>query len=207
MTKQLIDIFQEINDGKSKLEDFKQNFAVRNIIEHAFDTRKKFDLPEGIPPFNRDKSKPGMSPANLYQAVKKLYIFTRVDLSKVRREQLFIQMIESVHSKEADLLLAIKDQIFESMYPNINSKEVIKHGFVEKGFVCKKSTIKKEEKVEVGRNLNLNFSDAVKSDEKMGGNPSVPKQEEKVEDITPTIPKRKAGRPRKVKEIKDDNVI
>ena len=76
------------------------------------------------PPFKEDVAPIGMSPANLHMEAKKLYVFCREDLNKMRRESLFIQLLENVHPSEAKLILAIKDQKLTKMYPKITQKLV-----------------------------------------------------------------------------------
>ena len=37
-------------------------------------------------------------------------------LSTIRRETIFIQMLEGLHPKEADIVIAVKDKALEDMY-------------------------------------------------------------------------------------------
>ena len=37
-------------------------------------------------------------------------------LSTIRRETIFIQMLEGLHPKEADIIIAVKDRDLEDMY-------------------------------------------------------------------------------------------
>lgn len=122
--KYITEILSEINDDPSKIASFKDNAALRLILEHAFDPAKKFILPEGDPPFKADAAPQGMSPANIYMEAKKLYVFCRADLKPIRRETLFIQLLENVHPDEAKLLLTIKDQKLTKAYPKITHKLV-----------------------------------------------------------------------------------
>lgn len=124
MTKLITEILTEVNEDPSKLASFIGNSAVRIILEHAFDPEKKFELPDGEPPFKHDAGPIGMSPGNLYMEVRKLYVFCRKDLNPIRRETLFIQLLENVHPSEAKLLVAVKDQKLTKMYPKITHKLV-----------------------------------------------------------------------------------
>ena len=61
-----------------------------------------------------------MSPTNMYLEARRIgYIFKREDLTPVKREGLFIEMLESVPHAEAKILLAIKDQRLDKIYPKI----------------------------------------------------------------------------------------
>jgi len=123
-TKLVTEMLAEINDNPATITKYKDNGALRLIFEHAFDPDKKFFLPEGDPPFKEDSAPIGMSPANLHMEAKKLYVFCREDLNKLRRESLFIQLLEGLHPLESKLILAIKDQKLTKMYPKITYKLV-----------------------------------------------------------------------------------
>ncbi len=123
-TKLVTEMLAEINDNPATITKYKDNGALRLIFEHAFDPDKKFFLPEGDPPFKEDSAPIGMSPANLHMEAKKLYVFCREDLNKLRRESLFIQLLEGLHPLESKLILAIKDQKLTKMYPKITHKLV-----------------------------------------------------------------------------------
>ena len=130
MAKFITDILTEINDDPKKIEQYKGNAALRFIFEHAFLPEKKFVLPEGEPPFKPDSAPLGMTPANLYMEVKKLYVFCREDLAALRRETLFINLLENVHPTEAKLLVHIKDQNLPKLYSKITHKLVADAGFI-----------------------------------------------------------------------------
>ena len=130
MAKYITEILQEINTDPKKIEQYKGIGALRLIFEHAFLEEKKFALPEGDPPFKKDAAPIGMTPANLYQETRKLYIFCRTDLKPLRKETLFVQLLENIHPSEAELVLAIKDQKLTKLYPKITHKLVAEAGFI-----------------------------------------------------------------------------
>jgi hypothetical protein len=130
MAKYITHILDEINADPKKIEQYKANAALRLIFEHAFLPEKKFELPEGDPPYKQDSGPLGMTPANLYQEVRKLYVFCRKDLPTIRRETLFVQLLENLHPSEAELVLAIKDQKLTKKYPKITHKLVADAGFI-----------------------------------------------------------------------------
>lgn len=130
MAKYITEILDEINSDPKKIEQYKGNAALRFIFEHGFLAEKKFELPEGDPPYKKDSAPLGMTPANLYQEVRKLYVFCRKDLTAIRRESLFVQLLENLHPTEAELVLAIKDQKLTKKYPKITHKLVADAGFI-----------------------------------------------------------------------------
>jgi hypothetical protein len=150
VTKYITEILDDVNSDPSKIVNYKDNGALRLILEHAFDPAKKFVLPEGEPPFKQDTAPQGMSPGNLHMEAKKLYIFCRADLTAVRRETLFIQLLENVHPTEAKMLLAVKDQKLTKMYPKITHKLVSDTWATIPAPVVKEKKVTKKEQAPVG---------------------------------------------------------
>lgn len=132
MAKFLTEVLDEINADVKKINDYKDDMALRFIFEYAFDEDKKMDLPDGEPPFKPDGAPAlGMSPANLRMETKKFYVYNRKDLKPIRKEQLFIGLLEAVHPTEAKLLIAIKDQKLHKLYPKITRKLLEGTGFIK----------------------------------------------------------------------------
>ena len=130
-TKYIVEILDEVNKEPTSLAKYRDNAALKFIFQYAFIPEQKFDLPEGDPPFKQDSAPLGMSPANFTQETKRLYVFTRArELNKVRKEQLFIQLLENVHPSEAKLLLAVKDQKLNKLYKNITADIAADYGFI-----------------------------------------------------------------------------
>ena len=82
-----------------------------------------FDLPEDTPPYKFDPNQPyGYAETHLTKEIRKLYIFLNdyVTIDKKRKETLFIQLLENLHFREAELLLAVKDKDISSIFHGIN---------------------------------------------------------------------------------------
>ncbi len=104
--------------------------ALRAILKYAYDEKVKFLLPEGDPPY-----KPNELPDQegiLYSELRRLYLFIEggnPNLKPVRREYLFVQLLETVNKDDAKLLLAVKDKkipykgitkkFVEELYPGL----------------------------------------------------------------------------------------
>jgi hypothetical protein len=129
-SKLITELLEDINADTSKIEQYKTNGALKLLFEHAFNPEKKFNLPDGDPPFKADAAPIGMSPGNLHMEMRKLYIFCREDLTSLRRETLFIQLLENIHPSEAKVVLAVKDQKLTKLYPKITHKLVYEAGMV-----------------------------------------------------------------------------
>lgn len=191
MVKYIPEILKEINEKPELLTTvYKDNYAVRAVLQYAFDKNLKMELPEGTPPYKPDTAPLGMSPTTLYNQVKKLYIFQRKDLSNVRREQLFIQLLESVHPSEAEIIVLIKDQNLTSKYPNITAEFIVKAGLVKEEDIFRGQEAVQQETTE-GKELVLNLSDSAATKESFGPAPTEA-DTSKVENV----PKKRGRKPK-----------
>ena len=146
MSKYLTEMLEEINADASALPKYKENGALRILFDYAYNPSLKMILPEGVPPYKEDAAPIGMSPGNLMMEVKKLYIFCRADLTPLRRESIFLQLLEGLHPTEAKLILAVKDQDLTPLYKNLSHKFAYDNGLVS---VPPSEKVKKERKKSV----------------------------------------------------------
>lgn len=97
--------------------------VLQGVLKVAFDTRIEFDLPEGAPPF---KPSEALDNHSVFQREwAKLYMFLKngyPGLNQVKREQLFIQLLEACTPDDANLMVAIKDH--KMPYEGITEKVV-----------------------------------------------------------------------------------
>jgi len=122
MRKYLTQVLNEINEDPITIIKYKDDFMLKVILAHSFLPNYKMLLPEGEPPFKPTAEPMGMTPTNLFSEAKKLYVFCREDLTAVKRESLFISLLENVHPEEAKILIAVKDQKLQKMFPKITHK-------------------------------------------------------------------------------------
>ena len=102
--------------------------ALRDILALMCDARWTFDLPETPPPYN--PSDIHESHGLLYREMRKMPYFVEQmkdgkDLNRVRKESLFIQLLESVDKEDAALVIRT---IAKEPYPDL-SPEVINQAF------------------------------------------------------------------------------
>jgi len=87
------------------------SFVIRSILQGAFDPKIKWALPEGTPPYKPSEL---VDQENvLIRECRRLVHFVEGGnpaLKQLRRETLFVEMLESVAPKDAILLCAIKDK-------------------------------------------------------------------------------------------------
>lgn len=92
---------------------YNDSFEIRTILQGAFDPRIKWLLPEGEPPYNPNKL---VDQENvLIKECRKLVYFIEggaPNLKQLRRETMFVELLESVAPADAKLLCAIKEKKF-----------------------------------------------------------------------------------------------
>lgn len=113
-----------ITDKEERVNFLRKNDtpALRQILELGLNPQIRWDLPEGAPPFKRcdllDVE------GRLYGEMRTMYIYLEGGnpaLNKVKREMLYIGLLESIDPRDADLLIMIKDK---KLPKSINAKVV-----------------------------------------------------------------------------------
>ena len=109
------------NTGKLKTKAERMEYlrknnhpALRDVLRIAFDADVVSVLPEGTPPFTRDDAPKGMEYQTLYRAHRRFKYFfkgpTANALKAIRRESMFISLLESLHPEESEMLCLAKDK-------------------------------------------------------------------------------------------------
>jgi len=86
---------------------------LKDLLKYAFHPDIKFALPSGAPPYKTIGSPDEYNPTYLYPNIRKFYLYIEGGhdgLTQLRREQLFVQMLESLHPKEAEVVIQVKDK-------------------------------------------------------------------------------------------------
>lgn len=98
----------KIKSTEEKVEALQKNnsTALRNILILMYDKSKEFYVPESAPPY--EPSPHLDNQGALYRDWKKLsYIvkgFSDPNIHKIKREHIFIEMLESIDKEDAELL-------------------------------------------------------------------------------------------------------
>jgi len=130
MHKSLYQILKEISElktNKEKIEALRTNRyaeAFKCIFHYTYHSQIKWLLPEGDAPYKPCEFLD--AEGRLLTELRKLYLFIEggnPNLVQARREFLFIQTLESVHPKDAELLMAMKDR--KMPFKNLNKKLVM----------------------------------------------------------------------------------
>lgn len=132
MKKGIADMLRAAVAKKTKQE--KQN-ALKEVVSYApqamtilkymFKDSIVFVLPEGSPPYKKAEKREDLQTA-LYAELRKLKNFMKGELpnmTAIRREQLFIQLLEALDPDDAELIIAMKDKT--SPYKNLTKKLVM----------------------------------------------------------------------------------
>ena len=110
-TFELVGKAQTREEKRQLLKD-RENFATKALLQLNFHPDAKWVFPPGAPPYTPSQIADS-TPNSLHFEVKKLNYYTDPsphDLPLMRRESMFIQLLERLDPKDAEILLAIKDQ-------------------------------------------------------------------------------------------------
>jgi hypothetical protein len=130
------EIFTKINNAKDKpkkVEVLRQydTPGMRMVLKGAFDPKIEWDLPPGVPPYIANEAPAGTEHTYLDIEAKRLYNFAKggnAELNKIRKETLFIQMLEGLHADEAKVLIDMKNKTLNKTYKGLTS-EMVKEAF------------------------------------------------------------------------------
>ena len=120
----MFEILELVDEARSKakkvalLREY-ENDALKSIFIWNFDPSVVSLIPEGEVPYNPNEVPVGTDHTSLRREYKQLYHFVKGgndQLSSLRRESMFIQILEGLHPKEAEILVLIKDGQLNKKY-------------------------------------------------------------------------------------------
>ena len=118
------EILQKVSSAKTKkekidlLQEYNNN-ALRAILIINFDESLEFLLPEGEVPFTPNDAPIGTEHTRLTHEYKGLYKYFKGGDSSIKgmkREQLFVQLLEGLSEDEANMLVSACNQDLQSKY-------------------------------------------------------------------------------------------
>ena len=104
--------------------------ALRAVLIWNFDPSARSMLPEGSVPYNPNEAPKGTDHNRLTSEYKNLYHFVKGGndtLAPLRRESMFIQLLERLHAEEAEVICLVKDKNLTDKYKL--TKEVVAEAF------------------------------------------------------------------------------
>jgi hypothetical protein len=134
------EIFTKVNNAKDKPKKIKvlrdyDSEGLRKLLRAAFDPNISWLLPEGDVPFIANDAPDGTEHTRLEHEARTLknYVSLKHDgkvhdgnpnLNTMKREQLFIQLLEGLPEQEAKLVIAAKDKKLSKIYKGLNANTV-----------------------------------------------------------------------------------
>lgn len=134
------EIFDKLAELKTEaekvewLQKHKDNKLLMNVLALNFNPAYEFDLPKGPAPFKRSPHPVNMAESNLYAESRRFYLLIKdnprrpAKISKIKVENVYIQILEGVNGIEADMMQALKDKSLQKKYKGLTE------GLVRKAF-------------------------------------------------------------------------
>jgi hypothetical protein len=129
------EILQKVSSAKTKaekvelLQEYNQD-ALRAVLIINFDETLEFLLPPGDVPFTANDAPAGTEHTRLTHEYRGLYRFFKGGDSSIKgmkREQMFVQLLEGLHKDEAELLVSACNKDIQSKYRV--TKQVVSEAF------------------------------------------------------------------------------
>ena len=108
--------FESLTKKEDKVKLLKENNhpALQDILRINFDADVVSVLPAGAPPYEKDDAPKGHSSSSLFKLHRQFKYFFKGPFANqvqpIRREGIFLNILESIHPTEADVLVAAKDK-------------------------------------------------------------------------------------------------
>lgn len=104
-------------------------FAIKTILQANFKESVVFALPDGEPPYRKQHDVVGLQFRHIEKAIYDLaYLVkgSKKNIPQVKREKLFITLLETCHPEDAKILIAMKDKKLTELYPKLSEATVRK---------------------------------------------------------------------------------
>lgn len=106
-------VMEDFTKAKSKAEKVavlrsNESWALKDLLKGTLDPKVKWDLPEGAPPYQPSSHSEPM--ASIFRENTKFRYFVKnnnINISQMKREQIFIGVLEAVHPKDAELVISM----------------------------------------------------------------------------------------------------
>ena len=129
---EILDLVSKQRSSEKKVEILREyeTDALKTIFIWNFDESVISMLPEGDVPYKENEVPVGTDHTSLRREHKNLYHFVKGgndSLSQIRRETMFIQILEGLHPDEAKILCLVKDKKLSSQYKI--TKEIVTQAY------------------------------------------------------------------------------
>ena len=133
LVSEILDKFELAKTREEKIAVLKGNVndPLLVLLRLNYDHMLKMDLPEGEPPFRKDIDKPiGYSESSLQLELRRFYVWLepKTNLPKIKKESLFVNMLEGIHWTEAEALCLAKDRKLQTKYKSLK-EDIVREAF------------------------------------------------------------------------------
>lgn len=125
LVHEILEKVSAMESAEPKTAFLKQHdsLELRDVLRGSFDDCIQWNLPLGKPVYDGRLSKVGESASSLKLKIKIFHYFVKGGagdaMKPAKRENMFLQTLESIHPQDAELVLAMKDKKLETLYPGI----------------------------------------------------------------------------------------
>lgn len=118
------EVLQKVSNAKTKEQKIKllqqhNSDALRKILIINFDESIESNLPEGSVPYKANEAPAGTEHARLSTEHRLLHYFVKGgadSLTSLKRETMFVGLLEGLHESEAEVLILAKDKSLKKKY-------------------------------------------------------------------------------------------
>lgn len=133
LISEVLDEFEKAKSKQDKIAVLKkyESPVLRGIMRINFDPNVSFDLPEGEPPYRKDTDRPiDYQQTTLTLEYRRFYIWhdPNVKIPKLKKESLFIEMLEGLHVSEAEVIILAKDKNLSKKYKSLK-EDIVREAF------------------------------------------------------------------------------
>jgi len=133
LVSEILDKFEVAKTREEKIAVLKNNVTdpLLVLLRLNYDHMLKMDLPEGEPPFRKDTDKPiGYNESSLQLELRRFYVWLEpsTNLPKLKKESLFVSLLEGIHWTEAEALCLAKDRMLHTKYKSLK-EDMVREAF------------------------------------------------------------------------------
>ena len=110
--KYIYEVIEDTQKAKTKADKIKvlkqnETWALKDVLRGTYDSTVAWNLPEGAPPYKACEGH--NAPSNLIRKNSQFRYFAKggVNMHQIKRERMFIGLIESIHPKDAELVIGM----------------------------------------------------------------------------------------------------
>jgi hypothetical protein len=133
LVSEILDKAEQAKTRQEKINILRENNSdvFRCLLRLNFDPGFSMNLPEGSPPYKKEVDKPiGYNESSLIKEYRRFYIWLtpQPSLSQIKKETLFVGLLEGLHWTEAEIMIQVKDKILQKKYKSI-TEDLVREAF------------------------------------------------------------------------------